>query len=79
MLIPTGRVHRGRGLKNPDDWEAVGVSVGRGASIGARAVCVAPVRIGKWATAAAGAVVAKDVPGYAVVAGVPARQRDWMG
>lgn len=66
-------------LKNSDDWEAVGVSVGTGASIGARAVCVAPVRIGEWATVAAGAVVTKDVPSYAVVAGVPARQRGWVG
>lgn len=66
-------------LKNSDDWEAVGVSVGRGASIGARAVCVAPVRIGEWATVAAGAVVTKDVPSYAVVVGVPARQRGWAG
>ena len=44
-------------LKSADDWEPVGVSVGHGASIGARAVCVAPVQIGAWATVAAGAVV----------------------
>lgn len=66
-------------LKGPDDWEAVGVTVGKGASIGARAVCVAPVRIGDWAMVAAGAVVTKDVPAYAVVAGVPARQVGWIG
>jgi acetyltransferase-like isoleucine patch superfamily enzyme len=66
-------------LKNSDDWEAVGVTVGKGASIGARAVCVAPVRIGEWATVAAGAVVTKDVPDYAVVVGVPARQAGWVG
>lgn len=66
-------------LKTSDDWDAVGVSVGRGASIGARAVCVAPVRIGEWATVAAGAVVVKDVPDYALVVGVPARQVGWVG
>ncbi|WP_237563398.1 acyltransferase [Arthrobacter sp. H-02-3] len=66
-------------LKGADDWEAVGVTVGTGASIGARAVCVAPVCIGEWATVAAGAVVTKDVPAYAVVAGVPARQLGWVG
>ena len=66
-------------LKGADDWEAVGVTVGKGASIGARAVCIAPVRIGEWATVAAGAVVTKDVPAYAVVAGVPARQMGWVG
>jgi acetyltransferase-like isoleucine patch superfamily enzyme/VanZ family protein len=66
-------------LKGSDDWDAVGVTVGKGASIGARAVCVAPVIIGEWATVAAGAVVTKDVPAYAVVVGVPARQKGWVG
>ncbi|MBI9114755.1 acyltransferase [Sanguibacter suaedae] len=66
-------------LKSASDWQAVGVEVGRGASIGARAVCVAPVRVGEWATVAAGAVVTKDVPDFAVVAGVPARQVGWVG
>lgn len=65
--------------KSADDWTAVGVSVGTGASIGARAVCVAPVRIGRWAMVAAGAVVVNDVPDYALVVGVPARQIGWVG
>lgn len=71
---------------NPDgsqkahsDWELVGVHVGEGASIGARAVCVAPVAIGAWSMVAAGAVVTKDVPAHALVAGVPARQIGWVG
>ena len=66
-------------LKRGDDWEAVGVTVRRGASIGARAVCVAPVTIGRWALVAAGSVVTKDVPDYALVAGVPARRIRWVG
>lgn len=66
-------------LKGGDDWEAVGVTIDDGASIGARAVCVAPVRIGKWATVAAGAVVTKDVPDFALVVGVPARRVGWVG
>jgi acetyltransferase-like isoleucine patch superfamily enzyme len=66
-------------LKGAEDWVAVGVTIGRGASIGARAVCIAPVTIGEWATVAAGAVVTRDVPAYAVVAGVPARQMGWVG
>ena len=66
-------------LKTADDWTSVGVLVGEGASIGARAVCVAPVSIGRWAMVAAGAVVNRHVPDFALVAGVPARQIRWVG
>jgi UDP-2-acetamido-3-amino-2,3-dideoxy-glucuronate N-acetyltransferase len=66
-------------LKTADDWTAVGVVVGEGAAIGARAVCVAPVTIGRWALVAAGAVVVADVPDFAMVAGVPARRIGWVG
>jgi serine acetyltransferase len=37
------------------------------------------VVIGKWAMVAAGAVVAKDVPDFALVVGVPAKQIAWVG
>jgi acetyltransferase-like isoleucine patch superfamily enzyme len=66
-------------LKRGDDWDAVGVTIEEGASIGARAVCVAPVAIGRWAMVAAGAVVISDVPDFALVAGVPARRIRWVG
>ena len=66
-------------LKTGEDWELVGVTIEQGASVGARAVCVAPVRIGAWATVAAGAVVVKDVPAHALVVGVPARRVGWVG
>jgi acetyltransferase-like isoleucine patch superfamily enzyme len=66
-------------LKGGDDWDLVGVDIGQGAAIGARAVCVAPLKIGEWATVAAGAVVVKDVPAHALVVGVPARQVGWVG
>ncbi len=66
-------------LKSAHDWEPVGVTIKSGASIGARATCVAPVTIGAWATVAAGAVVVKDVPDFALVAGVPARRIGWVG
>lgn len=66
-------------LKSAHDWEPVGVTIHTGASIGARATCVAPVTIGAWATVAAGAVVVKDVPDFALVAGVPARRLGWVG
>ncbi|MGW1294911.1 acyltransferase [Streptomyces sp. NPDC002533] len=70
---PDGRQRRG------GDWEPVGVKVAEGASLGARAVCVAPLRIGRWAMVAAGAVVTRDVPDFALVAGVPARRIGWVG
>jgi acetyltransferase-like isoleucine patch superfamily enzyme len=66
-------------LKRGEDWEAVGVTVRTGASIGARSVCVAPVTIGRWALVAAGSVVTKDVPDFALVAGVPAKRIRWVG
>lgn len=67
------------GLKTEDDWYKVGVTIRQGAAVGARAVCIAPVTIGAWATVAAGAVVTKDVPDFALVAGVPARRIGWVG
>ena len=65
--------------KSAHDWQPVGVTIERGAAIGARATCVAPVTIGEWATIAAGAVVVKDVPAHALMAGVPARRIGWVG
>ena len=66
-------------LKEASDWEPVGVDIEEGASIGARSVCIAPLRIGAWAMVAAGSVVTHDVPAFALVAGVPARQVGWVG
>lgn len=66
-------------LKTTRDWQPVGVRIERGASIGASAVCVAPVRIGRWAMVAAGAVVTSDVPDFGLAVGVPARRTGWVG
>jgi acetyltransferase-like isoleucine patch superfamily enzyme len=66
-------------LKVGSDWEMVGVNIGTGAAIGAGATCIAPLSIGKWSIVAAGSVVTKNVPDYAMVAGVPARQIGWAG
>ena len=66
-------------LKDSSDWSKVGVKVGQGASVGAGAICVAPVEIGEWAMVGAGAVVVRDVPNFALVVGNPARQIGWVG
>jgi len=76
-LLPRAVTPDGR-LKDGSDWDAVAVTVREGASIGARTVCVAPVTIGRWALVAAGSVVIHDVPDFALVAGVPARQIGWV-
>ena len=60
-------------LQTEADWACVPTLVKRGASIGSGAVILCGVVIGERALVGAGAVVTKDVPPGAVVAGVPAR------
>jgi acetyltransferase-like isoleucine patch superfamily enzyme len=55
------------------DWTMVRTHVRAGAAIGSNATIVAGVTIGVNALVGAGAVVTRDVPDYAIVAGVPAR------
>ena len=50
----------------------------RGCSIGANATVVCGITVGRYAFVGAGAVVAKDVPDYALIVGVPGRQKGWM-
>lgn len=56
-----------------EDWTRVGVVIQEGASIGAGAICVAPLTLGKNCLVAAGAVVTKDVPPGETWIGVPAK------
>ncbi|MBN1173369.1 MAG: N-acetyltransferase [Micromonosporaceae bacterium] len=72
-ITPDGTLQRG------GDWTPVGVTVRQGASLGAGAVCVAPVTIGRWALVAAGSVVTADVGDFSLVAGAPARHVRWVG
>jgi UDP-2-acetamido-3-amino-2,3-dideoxy-glucuronate N-acetyltransferase len=50
----------------------------RGATIGANATIVCGVKLGRYCFIAAGSVVTKDVPDYALMVGNPARQKGWM-
>ena len=65
--------------KGGSDWNPVGVTIREGASIGAGSICIAPVEIGAWALVAAGSTVTKNVPAFALVAGIPAKRIRWVG
>ena len=68
--------------KSEADWILEKTIVKRSASIGSNATILCGLTIGDGALVAAGAVVTKDVPAFALVAGVPARivgdVRDWV-
>lgn len=52
--------------------------VRRGATLGANCTVICGVAVGEYAFIGAGAVVTRDVPSYALMVGVPARQSGWM-
>jgi acetyltransferase-like isoleucine patch superfamily enzyme len=70
-ISPTGD------LKGDDDWTVDEVRIKEGASLGASSVVIAGIVVGRFALVGAGAVVTKDVPDRAVVAGVPAKIIGW--
>jgi acetyltransferase-like isoleucine patch superfamily enzyme len=75
-----GSTHTGMPIDVPivqTDLEIKRVSIGAWADIGTNATILPGVTIGKGSQVGAGAVVAKDVPPYAIVAGVPARFKRW--
>ena len=59
---------------NNPDWKVTPTRICRGASIGANVTIVCGVTVGEYAMIAAGAVVTKDVPPYALMMGNPAKQ-----
>jgi acetyltransferase-like isoleucine patch superfamily enzyme len=60
-------------VKGADDWSMERTRVGRRASIGSNVTILCGLEIGEEALIGAGSVVTKNVPAYAIVAGVPAR------
>ncbi len=60
-------------LKGDDDWQVGPITVRYGASVGAGAILLPGVSIGRFAMVGAGAVVTHDVPDHALVVGQPAR------
>jgi UDP-2-acetamido-3-amino-2,3-dideoxy-glucuronate N-acetyltransferase len=65
-------------LAGEDDWAVAPIVLRHGCSVGAGAVIVAGVDVGTYAMVGAGAVVTRDVPGHAMVAGNPARRIGWV-
>ena len=71
-ITPTGELARA------DDWVVSPIVLHTGCSIGAGAVVVAGVDVGRFATVGAGAVVTRTVPDHALVVGNPARRLGWV-
>jgi UDP-2-acetamido-3-amino-2,3-dideoxy-glucuronate N-acetyltransferase len=65
-------------LARADDWTVSPITLKRGCSIGAGAVVVAGVDVGRFATVGAGAIVTRTVPDQALVVGNPARRIGWV-
>jgi len=63
-------------IERKDEYR--GTLVKKGATLGANCTIVCGVTIGEYAFVGAGAVITKDVPAYALMVGVPARQIGWM-
>lgn len=68
-----GAVNPDGSLQTESDWKVVETNVRDHASIGSNATILAGVTVGEGALVGAGAVLTKDVPPFAIVAGVPAR------
>jgi len=65
-------------LARATDWQVSPIVLRHGCSIGAGAVVVAGIDVGRFATVGAGAIVTKTVPDNALVAGNPARRLGWV-
>lgn len=76
MVFTNDLTPRSKYPKGPASYQRTLVKYG--ATLGANSTIVCGNTIGRWAMIASGAVVTKDVPNYALMAGVPARQIGWV-
>ena len=65
-------------LQTADDWELGRTTVRRGASIGAGAIVLPGLEIGRYAMVGAGSVVTRDLPPHELVVGNPVRHIGWI-
>ena len=75
-MVFTNVINPRAAVSRKDEYRATRVL--RGATLGANCTIVCGVTIGQFAFVGAGAVVTRDVPDFALVTGVPARQVGWM-
>ena len=76
VVLTNDRNPRAEVKKSREEW--LPTLIRAGATIGANATVLCGITIGSYAFIAAGTVVTRDVPDYAVVVGVPGRMKGWM-
>jgi UDP-2-acetamido-3-amino-2,3-dideoxy-glucuronate N-acetyltransferase len=75
-MVFTNVINPRSGVIRKDEYKTTYLE--KGVSVGANATIVCGARLGQYAFVGAGAVITKDVPAYALMTGVPARQTGWM-
>ncbi|HXH18345.1 MAG TPA: acyltransferase [Chitinophagales bacterium] len=75
-MVLTNVINPRSGVERKSEYQKTLIK--KGASIGANATIVCGITLGEYCFIGAGAVVTKDVPAYALMAGVPAKQTGWM-